>query len=97
MRCSRCEKDKPAEAFPRHHQMSHGRHPRCRECHRILYRERAGFARRVCYLEKTCGTCGEMRPLANFPKRSDAFDGHENRCYRCRYAARCKSSREIEA
>jgi hypothetical protein len=41
---------------------------------------------------KTCKTCGENKPLAQFPQRKDSKDGYRPYCKLC-YAGRIKEVR----
>jgi hypothetical protein len=37
----------------------------------------------VCYLVKTCRTCQTEKPIAEFSKSTEKFDGHNTRCKTC--------------
>lgn len=38
----------------------------------------------VCWLEKPCRLCGEVKALASFPRNKGRFDGRDSRCTACK-------------
>jgi hypothetical protein len=98
-RCARCEQVKPPDAFSKDSQGRLGRQSRCRECQSESRRQQRLDARmqrlEQAKVEKTCKTCGETKPPAEFYLNGTAANGG-NICLDCK-RARDARSRERQA
>lgn len=99
-RCSKCGEEKALEDFNRDKRRHDGRGSHCSSCHNAAARARAGKAEHLPsdIGDRRCSTCGETKPLADFPRRKDAPVGFRSACKLCwREACRLSSQRWTEA
>ncbi len=90
--CSHCQTEKPASDFYRNSGRKDGLSDWCRPCvkadrhkrWRAKHPEPPPYVRPT---EKTCKTCGQIKPLEQFHRRSSARDGRQPDCAVCATAA----------
>ena len=84
-RCSSCHTDKELSKFHKDRAGSQGRANRCVECAHQYYRETHGKDRKPHQKDptaRTCKTCNETKPVAEFYKRKSGY--YESSCRLCK-------------
>lgn len=95
--CPDCGVTKPASEFRRNTARPDGLSFYCREC--FSSRDKAGYRRRQARKGKTvrervpvpdghkrCPTCGEIKPLSEWPRNRQSRDGYGSYCKACKSA-----------
>lgn len=91
--CLRCAEDLPIETFSRHRGRPDGRQAYCKPCYRLANRAstRKNLARLTIATptEKRCGSCQEVKPVADFYTDRRRRDGLYPNCRDCHYVLTC--------
>ena len=96
-RCSKCEAEKPLEAFHTSTRSKDGRHVWCKVCSRTYVIERwrqknPGRPRRLKYAKdavaKVCAACQSVKPLDEFHRTQHGACGRKAICKTCTIAQR---------
>lgn len=82
-RCSRCISIRSLSDFAKCSKNQDGLQRWCNECRMIRRRELACRPEYANITAKTCSTCKQLKPIANFDKSSIMRDGYAPKCKKC--------------